>query len=107
MKYLGLMAAAIGVTLLVGCAHGGPYCGYGNWDWYKECDLIEGRCCCNPCWGGPSCPCDVCGDPGVAPGFVSSRCYAVPVAPEQAAPATVEEAPAPAAQPGSPDGDGK
>lgn len=104
MKYLGLIAAVLALPVLVGCANGGPYCGYGNWDWYEECDLIEGRCCCNPCWGGPSCPCDVCRDPGVGPGFVSSRCYAVPVEPEPGNPDMVVIEEAPPADAGSPDG---
>lgn len=41
-----------------------------SWDWYKECDLVEGREYRN---------CKVCDHPMSYEGMVVSRCYAEPV----------------------------
>jgi hypothetical protein len=76
------------LVLLASCRNGytDNYCTWGTWDWYQECDLIEGRGCrpipeCRPC-----CPCG----PSYAPGtvvrsrWVGDGC--APVPPEALAP---------------------
>ena len=39
------------MLLLSGCyrSYYDNYCSWSTWDWYKECDLIEGRGC-KPNW---------------------------------------------------------
>jgi len=86
-----VIAACLGMLLLAGCNR------CGQWDWYKPCDLIEGRAQrnCGPCGS----PCQY------QPGQVVRREWAVPAAgctppaaPAPDAPAEaviiVEEAPA-------------
>ena len=93
MKSLSLFAfSVLALSLLAGCSTTSSQCGClpancCSWDFYKECDLIEGKT--SMCQ-------DLCGQPDCQPGVVVSRCYAVPVdAPEApAAPDAVEEAPA-------------
>jgi len=45
MKKCLVFAACLGFVLLAGCNR------CGMWDWYKPCDLIEGRAArqCGPC----------------------------------------------------------
>ena len=56
MKKCLMIAACLGFLLLAGCNR------CGMWDWYKPCDLIEGRAArqCGPCVK----PCDPCHQPG-------------------------------------------
>jgi hypothetical protein len=55
-----------------------------SWDWYKECDLVEGR---------EYRECKVCDNPTAYQGMIVDRCWAVPAPGAAAAPAP---APAPA-----------
>lgn len=78
-----VIAACLGMLLLAGCNR------CGQWDWYKPCDLIEGRAerTCGPCGS----PCQY------RPGQVVRREWAVPAetapaaAPAPESPAVMEE----------------
>ncbi len=78
MKNLSLLAVlgAVVVLSLAGCSTTQSSCGCipGNccsWDFYKPCDLIEGRV-------DGQCP-RVCGEPRCCQGVVATRCYDLPV----------------------------
>ena len=91
MKTLSLLAfSVLALTLLAGCSTTSSQCGClpancCSWDFYKQCDLIEGKAsqCIDPC-----------GQVDCKPGVVVSRCYAVPV--EKATPADMPPADMPA-----------
>lgn len=100
MKKLSLVVLflALGSLTLAGCSTTRTDCGClkancCSWDFYKECDLVEGRAnnCCGQCCD-PCAACCGCGKKGV----VVERSYAVPAAPtEDAAPdAAPADAPA-------------
>ena len=101
MKTLSLLAfTALALTLLAGCSTTSSQCGSlpancCSWDFYKQCDLIEGKTsqCIDPC-----------GQVNCQPGVVVSRCYAVPV--EKATPADMPPADLPPADVAAPASDG-
>jgi hypothetical protein len=72
------------ISLVVAALLGLAGCCNVNWDWYQECDLVEGAAydACNMCVPDPC-----------QEGMVVSSCYAVPVVP--AAPAGPPAAPPP------------
>jgi hypothetical protein len=91
MKTLSLLAfSVLALSLLAGCSTTNTDSACGclpanccSWDFYKECDLIEGK--------ASQCP-DMYGQVNCQPGVVVSRCYAVPAdqpADQPAAPADV------------------
>jgi len=91
MKKCLVIAAGVGLLALTACSGIRPSrC--GQWDWYKQCDLIEGRAdrqCCEPC-----------GYPAYQAGQVVASTYVYPA--EKATPAAtstepmMEVSPAPA-----------
>lgn len=87
MKYVSLLVLAVAVVALLGCStasrSGNCGCLEANccgWDFYKPCDLIEGRAALE------------CGRPACTPGVVVSRCYAVSKEAQPPAPAAEEPA---------------
>jgi len=94
MKTISLLAlTALALPFLGGCSTSNSSCGClpancCSWDFYKKCDLIEGK---------TSACRDLCGQVDCKPGVVVSRCYAVPV--QQAAPPTKVQEASPEATP--------